>query len=223
MKDPFVSIIVPVYNGEKYLSECLDSILLQTYENFELIVVNDGSTDDTGKILEDYARKDCRIHVISQENVGLSGARNKGLDFCIGDYITMIDSDDCIAENYLEVLLALALETHSDIVVAESARKQARLGLNGESYIMLESNDFVAQVLYKKRSDNSACGRLYARNLWSDLRFSNLYYEDLEIFPKITLKANRITYTKAKLYYYRTNEEGITGHFSEKNAHIVSP
>ena len=89
-----ISVVIPAYNVQKYLSACLDSVINQTYHNLEIIVINDGSTDSTGTICDDYARKDTRIKVIHQENQGLSGARNTGLNNCTGDYIFFLDSDD---------------------------------------------------------------------------------------------------------------------------------
>lgn len=221
MRGPLISVIVPVFNGEKYLAECLDSILQQTYENFELIVVNDGSTDDTANILKDYNSRDSRVNIIFQENRGLSSARNTALDACKGDYFTMVDSDDRVAYNFLEILLALALETKSDIVVARSTHNLKRLGLKGEEYKILSSVDYIRKVLHKKMSDNSACGRLYKRCLWDNMRFWDGYYEDLEIFPKVTLRAKQITFTPANLYYYRPNGTSITRQFSNKKLDVL--
>ena len=221
MKSPLVSIIVPVYNCEKYVAECLDSILRQTYENFELIVVNDGSTDGTANILEAYSQSDNRVNVIYQENRGLSGARNAALEICRGEYITMVDGDDFVADSYIEILLALAMETQADIVVAGSSSHLKRLGLRNETYRIFTPSDYVRQVLYKKLSDNSAWGRLYARRIWDNIRFSDLYYEDLEVFPKVSLRANKITFTPAKLYFYRNNNTSITRQFSQKKIDVL--
>ena len=99
-----ISIIVPVYKAEKHLSECIDSIISQTYENFELILIDDGSPDNSGKICDEYAEKDKRIRAIHKENGGVSSARNTGLDNASGEYITFIDSDDFVDKQYLEKL-----------------------------------------------------------------------------------------------------------------------
>lgn len=104
MKDDLISVIVPVYNVEKYLHKCINSILNQTYKNLEIILIDDGSTDNSGKICDEYALKDNRIKVIHKENGGLSSARNAGLDICSGDYIGFVDSDDYIAEDMYEYL-----------------------------------------------------------------------------------------------------------------------
>ncbi|HFI0794571.1 TPA: glycosyltransferase family 2 protein [Streptococcus suis] len=104
IKEELVSVIVPVYNVEKYLVQCIDSIINQTYQNLEIILVNDGSTDNSGKICDEYAKKDSRIKVIHKENGGLSDARNKGLDFMTGEYVTLVDSDDYLEHNCIENL-----------------------------------------------------------------------------------------------------------------------
>lgn len=113
-----ISIILPVYNVEKYLAQCLDSIVNQTFKDFECICVNDGSTDNSLSILQKYAQKDKRFKIITQENKGLSGARNAGIKTAKSKYLTFIDSDDWVTENYLEVLYNKIEETKSDIVRA---------------------------------------------------------------------------------------------------------
>ncbi|MBR3628081.1 MAG: glycosyltransferase family 2 protein [Elusimicrobia bacterium] len=113
---PKISVIVPTYNVEKYLSQCLDSILNQTFKDFECICINDGSTDNSLSILQKYASKDNRIKIINQENKGLSGARNAALKIVTGKYITFVDSDDFVSSDYLEKLINLAEKENSDIV-----------------------------------------------------------------------------------------------------------
>ena len=114
-----VSVIVPVYNTFRYLEQCLNSILNQTLKEFEVICVNDGSTDDSAKILEKYSQKDKRIVVINQENAGASAARNAGLDCAKGRYIAFVDSDDYIKKNFLEVLYTTAVNTEADITACD--------------------------------------------------------------------------------------------------------
>ncbi|HFR3426712.1 TPA: glycosyltransferase, partial [Streptococcus suis] len=114
IKEELVSVIVPVYNVENYLSQCLDSIIHQTYKNLEIILVNDGSTDGSGKICDDYAAKDGRIKVIHQENGGLSDARNKGLDLMTGQFVTFVDSDDYLENNCIHTLYTYACTCKTD-------------------------------------------------------------------------------------------------------------
>ena len=118
VKKELISIIIPVYNVQQYLSRCIDSVLRQTYPHFELILVNDGSPDESPQICDDYAKRDGRIKVIHKTNGGLSSARNAGLDIALGAYITFVDSDDWIHEQYLEKLFSMITSHNADIAVA---------------------------------------------------------------------------------------------------------
>ena len=124
---PKVSVIVPVYNVERYLPECLDSLLGQSFQDFEAICVNDGSPDNSIKILDQYAQKDRRIKVITQENQGLAGARNTGLDHVKGRYVFFLDSDDTLPLDALEILVKIAETTKVPVVVSESNNESKKL------------------------------------------------------------------------------------------------
>lgn len=126
---PTVSVIVPVYNVEKYLARCVDSITSQTYENLDIILVDDGSTDNSGRICGEYAKKDTRIRVIHQKNKGASAARNCGITAASGNYIGFIDSDDWIDKDMYELLVNTAIEHHADIVRCDTYHKQAKIRL----------------------------------------------------------------------------------------------
>ena len=117
-KDSLISIVIPIYNAEKYLEECLNSIKSQTYKNFEVIMVNDGSKDDSETICMNFLRSDSRFRYLKKANGGVSSARNLGLDNVKGDYITFIDADDWVDENYLDLLITTVKKNHSDIVVS---------------------------------------------------------------------------------------------------------
>lgn len=116
---PLISVIIPVYNVEKYLHRCLDSVIEQTYKNLEVILIDDGSTDHSGEICDDYAAKDVRIHVIHQENQGVSAARNKGLDTAKGEYIAFVDSDDYILPEMYAKMLECIIENNVDFCVCQ--------------------------------------------------------------------------------------------------------
>ena len=116
---PKISVIVPVYNTEKYLNRCIDSILAQTFTDFELLLIDDGSTDCSGKICDEYAAKDSRVRVFHKENGGVSSARNMGLDNAQGEWITFVDSDDWVHEDFLKKRLALALNDNADIAYCD--------------------------------------------------------------------------------------------------------
>ena len=121
MSGSLISLIIPVYNVQDYLEECLDSVLLQDYENFEVVAVNDGSTDNSREILENYERRDSRIRVIDQRNKGLAGARNTGVAAVCGDYIAFVDSDDYVTPKYLSAMAANAITHDTDVSICGRA------------------------------------------------------------------------------------------------------
>ena len=128
MNEPLISVIVPVYNVENYLRECLESIRNQTYRNLEVFLINDGSTDNSGIICEEYAAKDNRFTVIHQENAGASSARNRGIESAIGKWITFIDADDYVESNYLETL-AKHIAKENDVLIIQGLKQ---VNINGE-------------------------------------------------------------------------------------------
>ena len=173
---PKISVIVPVYKVEAYLQECVDSILAQTFEDFELILVDDGSPDNCGAICDAYAGKDSRVKVIHQENQGLSGARNTGIEASKGEFLTFVDSDDMVSPQYLEVLINLFCD-NTDVAVCgfksfldgteypigRSAREMVRVYSPKESLIELYNGNTLIPV--------NACAKLIRRSLLGDLRF----------------------------------------------------
>ncbi len=212
---PTISVVVPVYKVEEYLHDCVDSILAQTYTDFELILVDDGSPDRCGAICDDYAAKDRRVRVIHQENQGLSGARNSGMDAASGAYITFVDSDDVVHETYLEILLA-AMNDNTDIAICQL-----------EAFVDNAVPDKMApgtwkQAGYERRNaliklyegsaelPINAWGKLFRRSLLEELRFPvGRLHEDQFFTPRVFYRANMITSCDAKLYYYRTRQESI--------------
>lgn len=211
---PLISVIVPVYNCEKYLQECIDSILAQTYSNLELIIVNDGSTDGSTTIINMYATADKRVRVLSQANQGPSSARNLALGNMRGRYVTFVDADDYISSEFLEVLYILLQESGSDMAAAAYSRSRHPEFNGHERYFTIEASGYLADVLYKRCSDNSIWGKLYDASLWKGVRFVDMRYEDLEIFPRICLRASTVTVTEAKLYFYRCNESSFINTFT---------
>ena len=128
--EQLVSVIIPVYNVSRYLPQCFDSVISQTYRNLEIIVIDDGSTDDSGSICDQYAEKDDRIHVIHTDNRGLASARNLGLENVSGEYISFIDSDDWIEPQTIEMRIGAALETEADIVNARYCSEYMGIRIN---------------------------------------------------------------------------------------------
>lgn len=224
MKEDLISIIIPVYNVEKYLDKCIESIINQTYNNIEIILVDDGSTDNSGKICDKYREKDNRIKVIHKENGGLSDARNHGLDIAKGKYVTFIDSDDFINEKFCEILLTNLKNNNSDI----SCCKMREFS---DNYTIINENDnrtdliikhcnkieALTKVLYQIEMDSSVCNKLFKIQLFKDIEFpKGRYFEDLATIYKIILKSNNVTYTNERLYYYYQRKTSILHSGNEK-------
>ena len=233
---PMVSVIVPVYNVENYLSECIDSIISQTYQNIEIILVDDGSTDSSGVICDSYKSKDDRIIVIHKQNGGLSDARNVGLDIANGEYIAFVDSDDYLSKCYIEVFIDALVHGNCDVVAMigdcefwESSDKQGdrpKLALSKAdcniSYYPTRS--VLEEMLYQ----NIATGAPYTvckRYIFDKLRFPvGYYYEDVATTYKeflISLKSDhnsRSAIIDGDLYAYRKRTDSIIRQgFNEKN------
>lgn len=213
MSEEVISVIVPVYNVEMYLSTCLDSILAQDYQNLEIIVVNDGSTDFSLKIAEAYAEKEDRITVYTHKNEGLSEARNRGLAVATGDYITFVDSDDLLCPNSLSVMMTALKESHADMVEGKVIRGKVmphtfqNFKFKSVAYSPKEA---IADVLYQKRLLPSVCGKLFKRNLFDDISFEKgIIYEDLNIFYHILEKCHKILWIDFPVYFYRDTEGSI--------------
>ena len=218
-----ISIIVPVYNVEKYLDRCVQSILNQTYPYFELILVNDGSPDNCGKMCDEYAKTDDRVVVIHQENKGLSGARNTGLDYVFekntSQYITFIDSDDYIHKQYCEILLKQLKENNADIAISNFKKfnknylNDSKIEINLSSQLFsnidilnLYIDDYENQARYI-----SACWKLYNKNVLERIYFPiNRLFEDEFTTYKILFNSKRIISIETPLYYYYENNNGIT-------------
>lgn len=218
-----LSIIIPVYNVEQWLSETIDSVLAQTYGDFELILVDDGATDGSGAICDAFAEKDCRVRVIHQENQGVSAARNVGLDAARGDFIGWVDSDDIIERDMFSRMLALAEKFDADIVQCEHDRMDT---LNGaertEAVEIMDGAVFVRRIFTKQggRYTNQVAlwSKIYKKELFSDIRFPvGRVYEDEQQTYKVCLKAEKIVETQDVLYHYIRRENSIiTGETSKK-------
>lgn len=224
--DALITIIVPLYNVETYLPWCLDSIMAQTYDNFELILVDDGSIDDSGKICDEYASKDERIRVIHQKNSGPSIARNVALDIMQGEYVTFIDSDDVVHPKYLEILHENLKNYGTDISAVSFTRiseygKLENVEFTGKMSTY-NSVKAIKRILYQKDLENSAWGKLYKSHLFKNVRFpESIYYEDLAIFYKVYEKAIKIVFEQVGLYGYRKRSTSIMGNFSLKRADVL--
>lgn len=214
---PTISVIVPVYKVEPYIHQCIDSILAQTYTDFELILVDDGSPDNCGLICDEYAKQDDRIRVIHQENQGLSAARNAGIDIAKGDYLTFIDSDDWVVSTYLKNLYLNITSCVADIAVCDKVEFWS--DDSQETYTTEEFNKTVhisgpeaAKRVYCIGAGVSiiACAKLFARRLFEHLRFPiGKIHEDQAVIPILLYNAKTVVVSDCKLYMYRQHTNSI--------------
>lgn len=218
---PEVSIIIPVYNVAKYLGCCLDSVLAQTFQNFEVICVNDGSTDNSWEILQQYALKDKRIKAITQENKGLSEARNTALKAAKGEFIAFIDSDDFIAPEFLTVLLKAQADTNADIIGCDFKKiyKETDSLKEVKKFHPKFYADALAVLLHKNNFIHfNVWNKLYKREVIGDIRFiPDIYYEDWVFNCCVFEQAQGFAWVKEKLYAYRISNGSIMrSDFNEK-------
>ena len=225
---PLISVIVPVYNVEKYLNKCVDSIINQTYKNLEIILVDDGSPDNCPKICDDYSKKDNRIVVIHKNNGGLSDARNAGIDIANGEYLSFVDSDDYIDEKYVEVLYDLIDKYNSKISMVDIKRvfENGKIYSNSNNKeFVLTQKDFFDKMLYGERDlDNSASGKLYHKKLFNDIRYPvGRLYEDTATTYKIILKNYIIPVKSVSLYNYMIRKNSIIQcGYNERKLQIIA-
>ena len=224
MNNEIISVIVPIYNVEKYLSKCIDSIINQTYKYLEIILVNDGSTDDCKNICDDYKKKDSRIIVFHQENKGLSSAKNKGLELATGDLIGFVDGDDYIEPTMYEKLLNNMHKYNSDMSICDfnniinNIKKSNKINSNilefqtsgKEKYNnMYNSYSIIAFVSWNK---------FYKKELFYNVRYPNgKYYEDVNSICNILNEAKSISYIIEPLYNYVYRKDSIVNRFSLKH------
>lgn len=214
-----VSIIVPVYNVEEYLVECVDSILAQTYRNIEILLIDDGSTDSSGRICDEYALKDSRIRVIHQENAGLSAARNTGLVSMTGSYVIFVDSDDCLEKQFVALLHEQAKTYNADIAVTDYYRYDAQtgmfyFGMTGQEVCIMDFGGYMDKVFSSATSFVTAWGKLFSTKLFfgsHTVAFPDGHLaEDKFVTYLLALKAKRIVYIPGANYHYRLRENSIT-------------
>lgn len=218
-KKHLISVVIPVYNVEKYLSDCLDSIITQTYNNLDIIIVNDGSTDYSLKICEEYLKKDTRICLFSKINSGLSDTRNFGISKAKGDYIIFVDSDDALQNNAIEILY-MALKNDEDSVSVCSLKKfrtNYNFETNSKTKIIIPK-DYFSDIL-KLKNFTYACGVLIPKKFLDENFFiKDRYFEDMASMYKIFNKCKKIYRIECGLYKYRINPNSIVHTFNPKKA-----
>lgn len=214
---PLISVIVPIYKVERFLSQCIDSIINQTYKNLEIILVDDGSPDRCGTICDEYAIKDSRIKVIHKTNGGLSDARNIAITTCQGKYITFVDSDDYLESTCIEKLYLAIMNTSSDIAICnfylkKESSNNLKIAFRNKIDITLSNNDALKKLLYQNNIETSAWGKLFKKELWETTRFpKGKLFEDISTIYKTFLDASRIAIISNPLYVYILRDDSIMG------------
>lgn len=209
MSKPLLSVIIPVYQVEKYIGQCLDSVLAQTYINLDIILVDDGGTDSSVDICREYQKKDARIRIISQENRGLSKARNVGVEHAKGELITFIDSDDFINPKMFEKMISYIYEYDLDIISCTSTRKEVISEIGSGEFVIYDHYTAVSMGL---RDDNvSAWGKIYKKNLLEKVHFpEGRVFEDLGTLYKIFNECKKVGWLDYQFYHYIKRENSIT-------------
>ena len=214
-----ISVIVPIYKVEKYLDECIKSVLSQTFTNFELILVDDGSPDICPKICDEYALQDKRVRVFHKQNGGLSEARNFGAYHAKGNYVTFIDADDYVGKEYLKVLSQLQSQYQADICVCgikkfiDRRKPKTNKRVNTYCYTGL---DALEKMLYQKMLDTSACAMLLPKKFILKYPFPvGKYHEDEFTTYKYYIDSTKVAVSTKKLYYYRQRQGSIMHTFGQ--------
>ncbi len=224
---PKISVIIPIYNVENYLVKCLNSIMTQSCRDFEVVIVDDGSTDKSPVIAKEYEQKYQNVHVITQENSGQGAARNTGIEAAKGEYFLFIDSDDYIDNNTIEILCEKAMNTNADLIIFDMAIEEMDGHISSVSCGC--AKDHIGMTLEKYPElildPPCPCNKLFHRNLFinTGIRFPDrVWYEDLRAIPKIYTAAQHIEYIHQPFYYY-LQRSGSTMHNSniERNGEII--
>lgn len=228
---PLISVIVPAYNVEKYIEDCINSIINQTYENLEILIVDDGSTDSTGDICDKFAEKDNRIKVIHQANGGMSEARNTALKHMTGEYIACIDSDDFVTDNYLNMLYSALKENKADMAMCNFRNVTQTAGYNisqnnnkdmfGAKYL---DSRALQKELYKSGNIRyvTVWGKLYKKRLFKGIRMPvGRRFEDMYIAPFVFSRVRKAVVFDNRNYCYRVRKGSIMQKKDRHNMDIV--
>lgn len=217
VSNPLVSIIVPVYKVEQYLRNCIDNVLTQTYKNWEMILVDDGSPDGCPVICDEYAERDKRVIVIHCQNGGQSRARNRALDYPPkGDFVAFLDSDDFWSVHYLETLIELQQMYNADIVQCDSVRGEAKVFPRCDNAISIDVFDN-HEVFLKEKANIVMWGKIYRSSLFVGIRMpEGLYNEDDWTTWKLYYRCKKIVCTSQRLYYYTVNPDSTMARLKKK-------
>lgn len=223
--NPKISVIIPVYNTENYLRECLDSILAQTFTDFEVLVINDGSTDGSVEICDEYAQKDARVKVFHKENGGVSSARNLGLDNAKGEWIAFVDSDDLLLDNALKNYFVITERESVDIIfsdyIVKSEHSQTVTKLQ-DSSANLDNISLIKDILDGK-IHGSLCNKFIKRKILEHQRLNSeiSYMEDKLLLIQLLLESPRVLYMNKPTYVYNQNNDSVTNKLTRKSLQSI--
>lgn len=229
ISETMISVIIPVYNVDRYLCRCVDSVLAQTYKNLQVILVDDGSTDQSGVICDRYREKDSRIVVIHKANGGLSSARNAGIDAATGDYFTFVDSDDWIEPDAYENMLVSCKARQVQLVCAgrydvNADTGERTLGLCPKQEVVISAQEMLQKILTWDGCDSSACDKLFNASLFHKIRFPDgRVSEDVAVMYRIVERAERVALLPQPIYnyYHRQGSISTAVNLSPKTFHAV--
>jgi glycosyltransferase involved in cell wall biosynthesis len=224
-----VSIIVPIYKVERYIRRCIDSILNQTYPLIEVILVNDGSPDNCGQIIDEYAKVDCRIKVLHKQNGGLSDARNKGIELVTGEYVVFVDSDDWLADNFLEQMLNHSFKFNADVVQAafyyaydDHLLFDNRYYSKNDLPTILDNKTLMHELIVNEKVKNFAWGKLYRTEIIKDILFvKGVLFEDVFWAHRVMARVNTYVIIHQPLCFYLQRSESIVSTYTPKNLDIL--
>ena len=222
-----VSVIIPVYNVQEYLARCIDSVLCQSHKELEIILVDDGSTDHSGAMCDDYASRDSRIKVIHKNNGGLSDARNAGLDVMTGNYVTFIDADDYVHPYFVELLLRGLHESGSQIAVCRwqelnDGEEHKSVDTQYLDTVTYTRDEAINSIFYQQDLNHSACSRIFKAEIFKDLRFPvGVLYEDLAIIYPVLSKVEKVALIQPAMYYYMHRAGSIITTMTPQRTHVL--
>lgn len=208
-----ISVIINVYNGEKYIKKCLDSIVNQTYKNLEILIIDDGSTDNTLSLCKNY--KDKRIRIISQKNIGISLSRNVGIDNSRGDYLFFVDVDDYIEKDTIEYLYKIIKKYKVRMATCKSLDiynyDNTNIGHEKNKVDIIDGLEYVKRILLSIDRNGNIWGKLMERSLVESIRFEDRIISDVAVIYKMTIGLDRIAYSNQKKYFYLKHNDSILG------------
>ena len=214
-----ITVIINVYNGEKYIKKCIDSIINQTYKDLEILIINDGSTDNTLNICNSY--NDSRIRIISEKNKGLSLSRNTGIDNAKGEYLYFVDSDDYIEKDTIEYLYDLCIKYNSKISCCRELdihNYDFNFKNEKEKIDILSSKDYLIKILFNENRSGTIWNKLIKKDVFDNLRFEDRIINDVALVYKLPLKVDKIVYSNQIKYYYLIRSDSIMGKHSHLRA-----